>query len=343
MLWGSLLPRRPQPAAIERILVINISVLGDSLLLLPLLQAIHRTYPGLQIEMLVANENQKVYGYETFYHRLEIFSLKRIPVYFFRALVHPYSAVIDTGQWVRLTACLTALHIRSWKIGFSTPGQYRHYAFDRLIPHNPGQWEFYHYAHLFSFLELENLHILPAIHYPETAIEHSILQRIPEKASSAKRIVIHPGAGNLNKSWRHYRELVDRLLDQTPHILIITGKSGEEFDKNGLRDHPRLINLQERTNLYTLNEIIRGCDLFICGNTGPLYLAAFLHKKVITIPGPVSTNQWFWPNPEEQCLQSGRPCHPCVYLGFEYRCRTADCLDDITVEDMIECITRCLI
>lgn len=342
LLLGVVIPRKNPPLIIERILIINISVLGDSLLLVPLLQAIHRSFPSMSIDLLVAQENWPVYQYEKFYRRIEIFSITRIPRYLMRAVLQPYHAVVDTGQWVRLTACLTILFFRSWKVGFNTPGQRRHYGFDYPVPHLQGHWEFYQYSRLVSFLPLEWLSITPHLHYPDQAVDQHILQLIVEHHHRSKLITIHPGAGNLNKTWKYYYTLIHYLLKNTAYHIVVTGKSEDRLiDYQTLR-HPRLLNLQDKTNLYTLNEVIKRSDLFICGNTGPLYLAAFEGKKVITIPGPVSDRQWFWPNPQEQCLKSERECYPCVFLGFEYQCPSGDCLKDVSLQVIIAGITRVL-
>ncbi len=341
LVWGSLKHQGRIPRRIERLLIINISVLGDSLLILPILKSLKHYHPSLKIDLVCAPENQSVYRYHSAIDRLLCFR----PGQWFQRWTkwgNPgYDLVIDTGQWIRLSALLAMTYPLSRRVGFSTYDQHRHWGYHRTVSHHQGEWEFYQYLKLFKELEIPEIVGAPYLEYPQDAVQHEIIEQLKEaRENGRKLILLHPGAGNEAKAWPFYGELLTSGPELKNCAFVFTGSKGEgpKIDAN----NDRVYDLRGKTNLYTLDQVIGLSDLVVCGNTGPLYLAAFREKKTLTLPGPVSSTQWFWPNPHETVIPVECSHAPCVFLGFEYLCSECSALKRITAVKIKQVITEIL-
>ncbi len=299
-----------------KILIISINVMGDSLLLLPIINGLSKL-EFIEISILSAPENFEIFKNWGMFKKIFIFKIKKFVSLIWKLNTEQFDIIIDTCQWIRLSSIISGLLKANFKIGFKSEKQYRHYVYDLAIPHINSNWEFFNYLKLFAFLPIEKINI------------NTELKGIDKnyKKKWGKYILIHPGAGNVRKSWNKYENLIKIIIEKTNFNIVLTGKRSE-FEIS--IKHKRLINMQDKTDLLNLNQLVKDADVLICGNTGIMYMALFNKTKLITIPGPVSTTQWFWPGEQIEIL-SNIDCSPCVFFGFDYKCDKKICLDNVSV------------
>jgi heptosyltransferase-3 len=123
------------PKAPQTIGIMVLGALGDALLTSALVAGIRKTFPNGQIVVFGTRSNQQAFELITgFDRRIEV-SLSNP----FKALLEVRQAscdcMIDTSQWSRFGAILSALSGARYTIGFKTHGQFRHFAYDEAIVH----------------------------------------------------------------------------------------------------------------------------------------------------------------------------------------------------------------
>jgi ADP-heptose:LPS heptosyltransferase len=103
----------------------------------------------------------------------------------------------------------------------------------------------------------------------------------------AKRgpVVMFPDSRVQKKEWPGFYELTVQLLKSRPDISIVwAGSRGPEPELEWPEE--RFANLLGRTRLEELPEIIAAARLVICNDSGPMHLAAAMHRPVVALFGP---------------------------------------------------------
>ena len=89
--------------------------------------------------------------------------------------------------------------------------------------------------------------------------------------------------------------------------------------------------LRERSSLpKEMVEWIRGCELMITNDTGPMHVAAALHKPVVALFGPTNPHRTGPYGQLENVLQGSLPCIPCMRPRCTYIVKNLECLRQLT-------------
>ena len=82
------------------------------------------------------------------------------------------------------------------------------------------------------------------------------------------------------------------FLDKYPKKYLVLVGDGE-INKSGYPDHPRLINLMNKTNLTDLKAIVKRAKLIICMDSALMHFANALNVPLIAIYGPTNSARTF--------------------------------------------------
>ena len=135
-----------------------------------------------------------------------------------------------------------------------------------------------------------------------------------------------------------YRSL-DALVERYSAQIILTGAPSElEVSRTNCRANSDTLHCCSRQNRYQLNSLYYSlsADFVICGNCGPMHLAAATGTPVVALHGPTNPSQWGPWGDGHTILHVDVPCSPCLNLGFEYGCSalsdgTSPCMHTIQV------------
>ena len=100
----------------------------------------------------------------------------------------------------------------------------------------------------------------------------------------------------------------------------------------GSRLPDRVLNLAGKTNLGELAALFSLADLVITPDTGPMHLAAAVKAPLIALFGPTAPWRTGPYGNGHAVLRKELPCSPC----FRKKCPTGECLDQITVEEVLK-------
>jgi len=150
-------------------------------------------------------------------------------------------------------------------------------------------------------------------------------------------IAVHPGTSpkTFYKRWMpdQYAKLADRLIHELNATVIFTWGPEEMGWVEGIRKEmkgPSILGPQTKS-LTELGEVLRRCDLFIGGDTGPVHIASLVGTPVVVIYGPTDPviNE---PLGLHKKVIKEVGCNPCRKRS----CRELTCLKAIMVDDVLQ-------
>ena len=124
-----------KPKEIKAIGIFAFAAIGDSILSSCLLPALKNQYPQAKITVFSSSSNAAIYSILSGYDELVILPVTK-PLKTLRLLRKcSLDVLIDTSQWPKLSALYSLFIKARFKIGFETPGQYRHFGYDVVVKH----------------------------------------------------------------------------------------------------------------------------------------------------------------------------------------------------------------
>lgn len=322
--------QKNKPAANpKRIGLLIPAAIGDTIVATPIFDALRSKYPEADIVVFASNSNMAIFSLLTSPSKVVCLPIKR-----------PWLAIktirdegqfdwwIDFGQWARLNALLSFFAHSSFKVGFQTPHQSRHFLYDDAVEHLSTAHELQNFGNLLKPFDLKTHH-LPHIALPAE--------------SKKKQIVIHMFAGGTKpylKEWplENWAALINQLTQQGFQI-ILTGVSenratADELILN-LNTKSMVINAVGVWSLKKVAQELKASHAVVSVNTGIMHLAAALDCNLVSLQGPTSVKRWGPTNKNAMAIQSPLSCSPCLNLGFEYGCPYNNCMRAITVESVL--------
>ena len=347
----------------QRVLLIQLSAIGDTILTIPTIRAIRGRFPDAHLAMVASSINlQYLEGcpYIDQYIPCRLEELMKSPrklIAFIMALRHQkFDWGIDFEHWPRLSALIAYGSGASRRIGFRSGGQHRHYLFTDVVVHVPGQHE------VINFLKIARLLGCPI---RETDLEVWLKKEdwdwvqgfFNEMGIDPNRpvIAIQPEASRRSeprRRWPHDRfvSLADALVERYHAQIILTGAPSEVELSQRIASQIRssCAVATGKTQINQLAALFANANFVICGNCGPMHLAAATGTPVVALHGPTNPSQWGpWGN-GHTILHVDLPCSPCLNLGFEYGCSalsdgTSPCMHTIQVDEILEACEKYLI
>lgn len=168
-------------------------------------------------------------------------------------------------------------------------------------------------------------------------------------------IAIHPEAGRRGEPRRRFPQdrfvsVADALMERYNAQIILTGAPSEVELSQQIASQTRssCVVAAGKTHINQLAALFANSDLVICGNCGPMHLAAAAGTPVVALHGPTNPSQWAPWGDGHTILHVDVPCSPCLNLGFEYGCSalfdgTSPCMHTIQVNEVLKACERYLI
>ena len=339
----------------QRILLIQLSAIGDTILTIPTIRAIRERFPNAHLVMIASSINLQYlegcpYIDQYIPCRLEelMKSPRKLIVFIMGLRRQKLDWVIDFEHWARLSALIAYGSGASRRVGFRSKEQHRHYLFTDVVEHVPGQHE------VVNFLKISRLLGCPT---RKTDLEVWLKEEdwdwargfFDETGIDPNRpvIAIHPEAGRRNeprRRWPHDRfvALIDALVERYHAQIILTGAPSEVELSQQIAAQTRSVCAVAagKTQINQLAALFANADLVICGNCGPMHLAAAAGTPVVALHGPTNPSQWGPWGKGHTILHVDLPCSPCLNLGFEYGCTalsdgTSPCMHTIQVDEIL--------
>jgi ADP-heptose:LPS heptosyltransferase len=161
------------------------------------------------------------------------------------------------------------------------------------------------------------------------------------------KIGLQPGASGSYKRWplRNFAGLALKLLKYSGQASIfILGSTKENRTGKRLEDaiiqaggaSERVINMTGKVDIGELAKFIKGLDLVVTNDTGPLHIAIATGTPTISLFVPTNVHGT---GPVQdlhihKVIKKEKPCRDCV----EKYCEKPDCMSLITVDDVFRAV-----
>ena len=334
----------------KKVLFIQLSALGDTILAVPAIRAIRHTFPDAELTMLASRTNL---DYLADCPYIDKYILFHMPVHRMLApLRHErFDWAIDLEHWPRLSALLAYFTGAPMRIGFQTKGQHRHFLFTETVQHIQGRHEVRNFLDIAMRLACPiqefALEIWHGAGVQTWLRETLIAEQVPP---DVPLVALHPETGRRGEPRRRWPEenyvaLADTLVDRFGVQIVLTGALDEikVSETIAAQTKHRSVVLTGRTDVNQLAALFADAALVVSGNCGPMHLAAAAGTPVIGLHGPTNAAQWGPWHRDVGIVLAEIPCSPCLNLGFEYGCQalpdgTSPCMRRIEVAAVLrEC------
>ncbi|MGQ9642310.1 MAG: glycosyltransferase family 9 protein [Ignavibacterium sp.] len=299
-------------SAINKILVVRFSSLGDILLTTPLLRALKNFNPALQIDFLLRQEYKDVLKLNPNLHELFLFTrndfenLNLIN----RLKEKRYDLIIDLQNNLRSRGILYKL--KGEKVKFDKKSFHKILLVKAKInllkdaPPIPVR-----YASVIEGLKLDSAGLdLFTDKEPSSEIK-----------SKQNLIGLCPGARHFTKRWpvEFYIQLGRFLIQNNFNVVLFGGKIDSEICKLMNKEIPEALNLQNNDDILQTAADMKMCKAIVCNDSGLMHAASAVGAKVLTIFGSSVKEFGFAPYNCKSLLieNNSLSCRPCSHIGLE--------------------------
>lgn len=355
---GARTPAAALLAAPRRVLAMKFYGLGNVALILPVLQALHRTHPGVEIDFLtLPGANATLLQQSGLVRRVLVIDVGTVGRFVRGALALParlahggYDTVIDFEQFLKISTIFAFLSGARRRIAFDTEGQHRTALATTRIAYTDTD----HAAELFARLVAPLGVPAPApgdwrLPVPEPLRTAARALLVEAGAGPAARIAaIHVGTGpNTLKRWDvdRFAALGDALCARHGLTVVFTGVGADERALiRGAIAHMRqpAVDLADRLDAGTLSGLLAEATLLVSTDTGIMHLAGLVDTPVVALFGPTSPRSYGPRQPGALVFYERLYCSPCItnYNMKLSRCTDPVCMRSITVDAVLARIER---
>lgn len=335
---SSLLPNLPLNA---NVLIIRLRSIGDVVLTLPALQALHDWRPDLRIHMLVEPlcaplveshpAISEVIVLRTFWEAVRSLRQRNLSIAF---NMHggPTSAFLTRLCGAPVRVCWAERQFSSFynvqvPIHFPVAGRTEmHTAEHRLqqllwagLPEKP--------------LQAAKVYVEP--HAAEFLRERLAQQGIKPGETYA---VLRPGASQTNKRWpvERFAAVAEWLRETHGIASVVNLGPGDAPIEDTVKEHFASAGvIIDALDLRGLIALLAGSCFFLGNDTGPTHIAAALGKKCVVIFGASDSRVWSPWKVEYRIVENRFPCGQCPRGGCESP-GVSQCISFVTVEQVCE-------
>ncbi len=277
-------PLRRKPVQIQRVLIAHHLLLGDTLLLTPLIAKLREQLPNAQITLICPKPIVSLYANRPFGINTIPFDPRNLATVLEVLRSGPYDLGIVAGDnrysWLALaTNC-------RWIVAHENDApHWKNWPVDEVVPYpaTPAAW---------ADLATELIPGAPPRRYlltdwpapcRSTRLDAALLKR--------PYVVLHPGASTSVKRWPNmrWRELA-QWVTARGYIPVWSGGPGEDGlirEIGPSQDHP---NFAGKLRLDELWHLFAGAQAVVCPDTGVAHLARLIGVPAVVLFGPGSAS-----------------------------------------------------
>lgn len=309
-----------------RLLFVRLRSMGDALLLTAPLRALRTEYPRFRVSVLIEPRFAPCFDRNPDID--EVIPTAERKVATVRSLLgRRFDAIVNLHGGP--TSLLYSLAVGGPRIGVEGYQYSRFYS--RLVPRDAERKHTVdNTMRLFRALGLEAREA-PPLHYspqPEAAAW------VRRNVSDPRYAVIHPGALMATKRWSAdgFAAIGQRLAHSGLRPVLTAGPGEERVIAETARHVPDSLILLGLT-IPRLGELIRGAELYIGNDSGPMHLAAAVGTPTVAVWGSSDSIRWRPWKVDHRVVQNPYECNPCP----GYRClvsKTPLCIESVTIDQV---------
>ncbi len=335
---SSVLPDLPLGA---EILVIRLRSIGDVVLTLPAIEALHEWCPDFRISFLVQPFCAAlVEGHPAISHVLLLTDFwptvrmlrRRRFAAVFNLHAGPTSALLTGFSGAPLRVCW-ARRQYSFVYNVEVPSSF---PVEGRVPRHAAE----HRAQQFLWAGMPAGNIPPARVYPQADAIAAVERILTDKGlpRGQRYAVLRPGAGDVSKRWpvENFAAIARWLRERYALTPVVNLGPGDEAIAAEVRERLAPLGvIVDSLDLRQLMALLGGASLFVGNDTGPTHIAAALQKRCVAIFGTSDSAAWYPWKTEHRVVENKFPCERCPRGGCASS-RESLCIRTVSVEQVRE-------
>ena len=281
------------PDQINRILIIRLAPLGETVLTTPVIRALRQHFTEAYIAYMVAPTREDLVLANP--HLNEVITYQSsVPKLVYQLIQRKFDMAVVLQPTFRLVL-LTFLAKIPFRVGFET-----NFGGKRLlhasVPNNTSQHETQRYLDVVRGIGIEVADDEPEVFVDEAGKDwcNDFLER--RNLYDGRPIIgLNPGAGTSYRRWSvgNFAITADMLNDAyDTHTIITTGPNEHELAlqvKKQMKHSPTIV---DNVSPMQLAAFLQKCDLYISNDTGPMHLSIAVKTPTIALFGGSNPTQW---------------------------------------------------
>lgn len=324
----------------ERILVVGVNWLGDSLLTTPAFKALKKKFPGSYLGVMVVGRVREVFEGNPYIDEVIVFDERGQQKGFFAKLKFIKflkKKKFDTvflihRSFTRALICfLAGIRLR---IGYRRLKN--SFILNKKVEPPKGLVHRQdHYLYLFEKSGIVIEDRLPNFFISEGTRKKIDKDLEPIKKEHPIHIGINPSANWELKRWpgSYFADLSDSLARDFKAAIIFIGTEAQRrvIEEVRAKMSQSSFNFSGKTSLKELGALMENLKLFISNDSGPAHLAASLGVNTLVIFGPTSAEATAPRGKAVKVVKKNVDCQiPCYRLD----CQDNTCLKDLSVDEV---------
>jgi ADP-heptose:LPS heptosyltransferase len=334
----------------QKILIIKLRYIGDSINLLPVVSNIKNHMPNVHVSVLINQGAEDVLAHSKFIDKVICYD--RVKMKYNKSFFSKIKNNVDFFFQIRKEK----YDLVRWGFDYrnpltSDPFKFKDSGAQRKPYHtNPLLKVCYNH---FIEADITKMHIVDfqlsalrqigfpihekklVIDVPED-IQREIERTYPLLKEKSFKVVIHPGARLANRRWPalNFAQIAKRLRSHYGAEIILVSAPDEKALLDEVADSigHDVVKIAE-LSLIQLAAFIKKCDLYICNDTGTSNLAAGTGVRIVTLFGPQFPFLWAPYTDRGDTVFKNLDCTgPCNHIDCIYdenKCMTSISVDDV--------------
>jgi ADP-heptose:LPS heptosyltransferase len=326
---------------VRRVLVIRPGGMGDALLLLPVLKALHDALPGREIDVFADRRNSAVFVFAKGYVRRVYKAFGwRFFANLFLLRARAYDVVIDSEQWHNVSAVVVRFLKPGYSAGFDTRAL-RSAWYSKTVGYDPDGYEMDNFFRLIR----EGLGCrVERADFPAEGLLGGLNcspVSIGDIPSGYVCICVSASIGQRRVPVFVLRDTVVGLLMKRLPVVLIGGAfergyvravEREFAGREDFRSFVGRIGLRRTAQIISRSRCCAGFD------SGVMHLAFLLGVPSVWLFGPGIVKKWAPPVSTARVLSSGLACSPCTVFGYTPACPDNRCMRLLRAEDIVAAV-----
>jgi len=339
---------RPDSKAINNILIVKLSAIGDVVHALPVAHALKQCFPAAKITWVVEKpalelvSNHPDIDEVLVFDKLKFKSLRGLLVEappFIRQLRDRHFDVALDLQAIFKGAIIAYLSGAPKRLVYCNTRELSHWMSKRVVGEHSSGHVVERYLDVVRSLGCQiDKAVFNVTVTPQEAASAIAIARHVGLETEQPYVILSPGANWPNKRWpvRQFAALADKLYDDGI-IPVLSGGPGDKKLADEIIDSSAIppVDLTGKTTLKQLAYMIQEARAFVGGDTGPMHLAAAIGTPVVAFYGPTDTNRNGPYGDGHKTLVADWDCAGC----WKRSCpKGRDCLSNIDIEAVYQAV-----
>jgi ADP-heptose:LPS heptosyltransferase len=318
-----------------KVLLLQLQQIGDSMVVSPLLRALHARYPEIQLDLLATPVALAVHKKNPRVHAVHLVpGADRLTDPAWRSALR----AIRAARYDCVMACVNQVSFRYALIAAAT-GAPRRIGFDvdragflytrpLVVPDGVD-------------VIRANMLLAAAVDAAAEPVEEFWFDDVDRAAvasvvPSQPFVVIHPGSNWQSKTWyaERWAAVAEGLAPLHP---VFVGTDGPLVEAIGRLMHSPWTSLAGKTDLCQLGALLERAELCVTTDSGPRHIAGALGRPLVTVMSSLDRPyRWTFQRPNEGVLRTDPPCAACL-LSY---CSHRTCMDRLSVDMVLSACDR---